>query len=388
MLTKNKYAFAGLGISKLGKVPGMSATELAGLAIEAALADAGVDRSQVDGFIYQPAFDQGPQGTTALIPTGIPARFAWQLQTGSTSGLSSVMIAMGAIEQGLCNTCIILYATSAASSRVKVGTGMDARSTLGAHGYFAPVSIAAAMAQRYRHKFGLTDEQLGTIAMTLRANANKRPEATMHDRPMTMDDYLASPFIVEPLRIFDCCLVNDGAVAMIITSAERARDLRKPPVYVRSIGLDHSQTCIGNGTNDLWNFDGFFIDRMRDAVLRAGDISLADIDVAMLYDAFSIFLLSNLEAYGFCPRGEGAAFIADGGIGPGGVIPCNTSGTALSWGYMQGFTQIAEGIVQMRGEGGATQVPGAKICLVTGLGGSLEPAMGTSFASCILGNSL
>ncbi len=384
MSIKNKYAFAGVGVSKLGKVPEFSATELAVQAIQAAIADAGIDRRDVDGYIYQPAFDGGPEGAAPLIAAGIPARFAWQLQAGSTTGISSVVSAIGALEAGLCKACLVVYATSAASRRVKVGAGMSADSSWGAHGFFAPVSVAAGMAQRYRHNYGLTDRQLGQVAVTLRTNANKRSEAVMHDRTLTIEEYLAAPFLVEPLRKYDCCLVNDGAVALLITSTGRARDLKRPPVYVMGYGLDHSQTQIAKGTDTLWHWDGFDATQAKDAAFGTAGVSIGDVDVAMMYDAFTMFFLAGLEAYGVCGRGEAGAFVEDGNIALGGAMPCNTSGTALSWGYMQGFTQLVEGVRQMRGDGGATQVKDAEICLVTGLGGSLEPAIGSSMACCIL----
>lgn len=386
MSIRDKYAFAGVGVSRLGKVPGRTASELAVDAINAAIADAGIPRSEVDGYIYQPAFDGGPEGNEPLIAAGLPARFAWQLQAGSTTGISSVISAIGALETGQCNACIVLYATSAASRQIVVGGGSEQPSTMGAHGFFAPVSIAAGMAQRYRSQYGLTDKQLGTVAVTLRNNANRRPGAVMHDRPLTMEEYLSTPYLVEPLRKYDCCLVNDGAVALLITSAERARDLRRPPVYVMGYGLDHSLRSLADSSTGLWHWDGFDATRAKEQAFSTAGVTLADVDVAMLYDAFSMFFVAGLEAYGFCGRGEAGAFIEDGNIAIGGSIPCNTSGTALSWGYMQGFTQLVEGVRQMRGEGGATQVKDAEICLVTGLGGSFEPAIGSSMACCLLRN--
>jgi acetyl-CoA acetyltransferase len=381
---RDRHAFAGVGVSRLGRIEGRSATELAVDAIEAAVADAGIDRRDLDGYIYQPSFDGGPEGTAPLIATGLPANFVWQLQAGSTTGISSVIAAVGALEAGLCKACVVLYATSAASHRLTIGAGMSAASSWGAHGFFAPVSIAAGMAQRYRHNYGMTDRQLGQVAVTLRSNANRRPEAVMHERPLSIEEYLAAPYLVEPLRKYDCCLVNDGAVALIVTSAARARDLRQPPVYIMGYGLDHSQARIVSDPNGLWHWDGFDVTRAKAAAFGTAGIDIADVDVAMMYDAFSMFLLAGLEAWGFCGRGEAAAFVADGHIAPGGSLPCNTSGTALSWGYMQGFTQLTEGVRQMRGEGGATQVRDAEICLVTGLGGSLEPAIGSSMAGCVL----
>ena len=384
MSIKDKYAFAGAGVSRLGKIPDRSSTELAVEAIEAAIADADIDRADVDGYIYQPSFDGGPEGTSPLIATGLPSRFAWQLQAGSTTGISSVISAIGALEAGLCKACVVLYATSAASNRLTIGAGSSTASSWGAHGFFAPVSTAAGMAQRYRHNYGLTERQLGHVAVTLRGYANQRPEAVMHDRPLTMEEYLATPYLVEPLRKYDCCLVNDGAVALIITSADRARDLKRPPVYVMGYGLDHTQAQIPKGSDALWHWDGFDVTAAKNNAFGTAGIVMEDVDVAMMYDAFTMFILAGLEAYGVCGKGEAGAFVEEGHIGPNESFPCNTSGTNLSWGYMQGFTHLVEGVRQMRGDGGATQVKDAEICLVTGLGGSMEPAIGSAAACCIL----
>ena len=189
---------------------------------------------------------------------------------------------------------------------------------------------------------------------------------------------------MEPLRKYDCCLVNDGAVALIITSADRARDLKRPPVYVMGYGLDHTQAQISKGSDALWHWDGFDVTAAKNNAFGTAGIALEDVDVAMMYDAFTMFILAGLEAYGVCPKGEAGAFVEEGHIGPNGSFPCNTSGTNLSWGYMQGFTHLIEGVRQVRGDGGATQVKDAEICLVTGLGGSMEPALGSAAACCIL----
>jgi acetyl-CoA acetyltransferase len=228
------------------------------------------------------------------------------------------------------------------------------------------------MAQRYMHLYGLKREQLGAVALTLREYANRRPEAIMHDRRITLDDYLKARWVVEPLCLYDFCLVNDGAVALIITSAERARHYKKRPVYVMGYGVDHSVSEMGRSPEVIHHFDGFVTKRASEQAFGMAGVTLKDIDVAELYDAFSIFVLSQLESYSICGRGEAGAFVAAGNLKRDGQFPCNTSGTGLSWGYLMGFTQLTEGIRQLRGEGGECQVEGAEICLVTGLGGMVE----------------
>jgi acetyl-CoA acetyltransferase len=197
-----------------------------------------------------------------------------------------------------------------------------------------------------------------------------------------MDDYLNARMVVEPLCLYDFCLVNDGAVALIITSAEKARTLKKPPVYVMGYGIDHSLREMGKSPEAIHHFDGFVAEKAAEQAFGMAGITIKDIDVAEFYDAFTIFLLSQIESYGFCGKGEGGAFVQEGNLKPGGQLPANTSGTSLSWGYLMGFTQLTEGIRQMRGEGGECQVIDAEICLVTGLGGMVDN--GSAATCCIL----
>ena len=380
---RDKYAFVGVGLTKLGKIPEMTPDELAAQAISLALADAGMRPDEVDGYIYQQGIGGGLGDTVPLQMTGIPASMVWQV--ASLGSYANVMVAMaiGAMESGLCHTCVLVHAASAASRR---GGGMmeggpPMGSTPGAYGWYGPGATAACMAQRYMHLYGLKREQLGAIALTLREYANKRPDAVMHDRVMTMDDYLNARMVVEPLCLYDFCLVNDGAVALIITLAERARNFKKRPVYVMGYGIDHSLREMGKSPESIHHFDGFVAQKAGEEAFGMAGITIKDIDVAEIYDAFTIFLLSQLESYGICKRGEAGPFVAAGSLKLNGSFPSNTSGTGLSWGYLMGFTQLTEGIRQMRGEGGVCQVKNAEICLVTGLGGMVDNG---SAATCTI----
>ena len=386
MSIKDKYAFVGLGLTKQGRVPDLNVNELATQAILLALEDAGMKKQDVDGYIYQPGFGGGPVGSAPIVAAGIPAKFAWEMQCGSATGISTVIAAIGVLEAGLCQACLLVYSSSASTAGVLVGQGADGpgRTLWGTYGFYAPASIAAGMAQRYRHLYGLTDRQLGSVAVTLREYANQRPDAVMYNKKLTMEDYLNSPYIVEPLRVRDCCLVNDGAVALIITSKERAKNFKKRPVYVMGCGIDHSMREIYTSRKAIHHWDGIQVKDARDQAFKTAGITLKDIDVGMIYDAFTIFLLSALEGYGICGKGEAGAFVEAGNLKLDGEFPCNTSGTELSWSYLQGFTNLVEGIRQMRGESGACQVKDAEICLVTGSGGSVEPAYGSMSTCCVL----
>jgi len=377
---RDKYAFIGVGVTKQGKLPEMSADDLATQAIQLALEDAGIKKSEVDGYIFQPG--AGLSTVTPLHRAGIPAKFHWQLQTGGATGISTVAAAIGAMEAGLCQACILLHANSASSMGPPApGMGPPPRSTEGAYGIFGPATAAAFMARRYMHLYGLTKRQLGAVAVTFREYANKRPEAIMHDRKMTIDDYLNARMIVEPLGLFDCCLVNDGAVALIITSAERAKNYKKRPVYVMGYGLDHSLRALGGPTQDVFEWDGFITQKAGENAFNMAGVTLKDIDVAEMYDAFTFFYLSQLESYGICKKGEAGPFVEAGNLRLGGEWPSNTSGTELSWSYLQGFTHLTEGIRQMRGESGECQVKDAEVAMITGVGGA---GVGSANACCIL----
>jgi acetyl-CoA acetyltransferase len=382
MTTKDKYAFAGVGLTKLGKIPELTPDELAARAITLALEDAGMRKEEVDGYIYQQGMGGGLNDTLPLQVAGINASLVWQVASLGSYANVMVMMAVGAMEAGLARTCVLVYASSAASQRGRGGMGNVGGSTPGAYGWYGPGATAACMAQRYMHLYGLKREQLGNIALTLREYANKRPDAIMHDKKITMDDYLKARMVVEPLCLYDFCLVNDGAVALIITSAERARNYKKKPVYVMGYGIDHSLREAGNTPEAIHHFDGFVAQQAKEQAFKMAGITIKDIDVAEIYDAFTIFLLSQLESYGICKIGEGGPFVAEGNLKLHGSFPSNTSGTGLSWGYLMGFTQLTEGIRQMWGEGGACQVKNAEICLVTGLGGMVDN--GSAATCCIL----
>lgn len=384
MSLKDKYAFIGVGITRQGKIPDKNTDELAAEAITLALEDAGMRRDEVDGYIYQQGIGGGPNGPTPLLMVGIPATLCWEVQSMGSYAIAMVTMAIGAMEAGLCKACILLHATSASSQRVLVGgsPGGMSRSTTGAYGWYGPGATAASMAQRFMHLYGLTREQMGAVALTIREYANKRPEAVMYEKKLTMDDYLNARKIVEPLCLYDFCLVNDGATALIITAADRAKNYRKHPVYVMGYGVDNSVREINGSPNTVFHYDGFITQKAGEHALNMAGITLKDIDVGEIYDAFTIFLLSQLESYGICGRGEAGAFAAAGNLKLDGAFPCNTSGTELSWSYQMGFSHVTEGIRQMRGESGACQVADAETCLVTGLGGT--PTGGSAATCCIL----
>ena len=227
------------------------------------------------------------------------------------------------------------------------------------YGYATPPQQFAAMASAYMAKYGITREDLGRVAIRQRANAARNERAMMRT-PITMDDYLSSRWIVEPLCLFDCCLETDAAIAVVVTSAERARDLPHTPVLVSGAAWGGGHTLYSNGRQDL--AASAAIDMSKRLFAMAG-VGPADIDVGCIYDAFTPLVLLQLEDYGFCGKGEGGSFYAEG------TLPVNPHGGHLSAGYVHGINHIAEAVEQLRGDAGERQVPGAEVALSTGQNG-------------------
>jgi acetyl-CoA acetyltransferase len=371
-------AIAGLGITEMGKVYGRTASDFAGEAIALALADAGLEACEVDGLLINGnhAEDMAPtlQFSLGLVDlTLVSAMSAY----GSTAA-TMLQYAAYAIESGQAEVVACVYADAplteggSISQSAYGGTPPVAPGIAGlrlAYGDYAPANSMYALAlRRHMHLFGTNDEQLGTIAVGQRAWALMNPHAQMR-KPMTMADYHASRWVVEPLRLFDCCLVSNGGVAVIVTSAERARDLRQPPVYLRGFGQ-----CAPGDTARAEREPAVHTGASKSGrqALRQAGIELADVDVLELYDCYTYTVLVTLEDYGFCEKGDGGAFVTDGKLGPGGSLPCNTGGGQLSSYYMWGFTPLSEGVIQARGQGGERQVAEHDHVLVSGNGGVLN----------------
>ena len=375
MSIKGKCAIAGLGVTAMGKIYGRSATDFAGEAIQLALEDAGLAKGEVDGLLINANFspEMAPSLQMALGFEDL-ALFNVMNAYGSTAG-SMIQYAALAIQEGLASVVVLVYAddplkpergAGASYGGVRRATGMN--TLLPAYGYFGANPGYALAARRHMHLFGTTSEQLGAIAIAQRQWALKNPWAQMQT-PLTMEDYLNSRYIVEPFHLFDCCLVSNGGIAVVITSAERARSLRQPPVYILGLG----QAAPGD-TRRSEREPGIYTGARQsgERALRMAGIELQDIDICELYDCYTYTVLVTLEDYGFCAKGEGGAFVADGKLGPGGSLPTNTGGGELSAYYMWGFTPLSEAIVQARGQGGERQVAKNDLILVSGNGGVLS----------------
>ena len=362
----HKYAIAGLGVTPQGVIPGTSAEKLAWDAVELALSDSGLKRSQVNGYIYQPGFGERTSGMAAS-RASLGTNSTLQVDSSGATGIFTLIAAIGMIEAGTAEYVVCIHATNARSQSVTVGAGE--KNQYAVFGLFSPGAQAAMMAQGYCHKYNRSSADLAEVAVALRSNAVPRSDAYMFNRPITVDDHQNSPFIVRPLHLLDYCLVTDGAIAFIVTTAERARDLKTKPVGILGLGTTHE---VGQGytrgSNTILGPVELEVEPARSRAFGTAGLCIEDIDVFEFYDAFTIMLALQVEAYGLCGRGEAGDWVRAGNVRWNSKRPCNTSGTLHSWAYVQGFTHLAEGIRQLRGEGGATQVPRARTAFVTNVG--------------------
>lgn len=376
MSIKGKCAIAGLGVTAMGKIYGPSTTDFAIEAVQLALNDAGLQKTDIDGLLIN-ANISSEMGVQLQVAMGLENLSLLNVMNayGSTAGTMLQYAAM-AIENGLASTVVLVYADAplkpdkgAGASYGGSGRRLNSMSSLlSAYGYYGANTGYALATRRHMHLFGTTSAQLGAIAVAQRQWALMNPWAQMR-KPLTLQEHQQSRYIVEPLHLFDCCLVSNGGIAVIVTSAERARNLRQPPVYILGLG----QGAPG-GTGRADREPGIYTGAKQsgEIALRMAGIERKDIDILELYDCYTYTVLVTLEDYGFCAKGEGGAFVEDGKLGPGGSLPTNTGGGELSAYYMWGFTPLSEGIVQIRGQGGERQLEKHDLALVSGNGGILN----------------
>jgi acetyl-CoA C-acetyltransferase len=348
---------------------GKTAYQIHAESARGALDDAGLSIKDVDGY-----FTSGvsPIGVlTVAEHLNLQPRYLDSTSIGGSSFVTHVTHAAAAIAAGLCEVALITYASTIASSKMALGTAGAFVADPPDHfeAPFGPtlVGLYALVAQRHMYEFGTTPEQLAEIAVTIRGHATLNPAAKFRDL-ITVEDVLASRMISSPLHLLDCCIITDGGGAVVVTSAERARDLRRRPVYV----LGGSEACChtGMGRRDLLDIAA------RQSGPRAmgmAGVTHKDIDMCMVYDSFTITVLETLENLGFCRRGEGGAFVQNGRIALGGELPVNTDGGGLSSNHpgMRGIFLVVEATQQLRGECGPRQVADCQVALCHGTGGML-----------------
>ncbi len=369
MSVRGKAAIVGAAESNLGEVgSGFTPLDPIGQATERALADAGLEKKDIDGLFSASVYYQMPT-LSAGEYLGIRPRYSDATMMGGSSFVSHLLHATAAIEAGLCEVALITYASTQLSEGGFRGVSDPPNPFETPYGPRYPVSMYALAASRHMHQYGTTREQLAEVAVAAREWAKLNPKAFKRDH-LTAEDVLASRMVSSPLSILDCCLVTDGGGALLVTSAERAKDLRKPPVYLLGAGEAHWHRNISQ-MPDLTVTAA--ADSGRRAYEMAG-VGPEDVDVAMLYDAFTINPILFLEDLGFCEKGEGGAFVEGGRIAPGGDLAVNTNGGGLSYNHpgMYGLLLLIEAVRQLRGECGERQVEGAEVALANGNGGVLS----------------
>jgi len=372
-----KCAIAGLGQTRMGRnYDHSNAMGFAAQAIDLALEDAGLKRTDLDGLLVNPGLTW-PDATMASfsLQQAMGLRdltLSATMNIGGATAAAMIMHAVQSIAAGMAKVVACVFADAPlkppSPDKGKSGSAAAygfARGLNAAYGLFGVNAQYAFVAKRHMHLYGTRQDHLGEIAVAQRQWANMNPAAQFYDTPMTMADYHASRWVVEPFHLFDCCLVSNGGLAVIVTSAERARTLKHPPVYILGMGQGHPG---GDPVDTLTSGAPM----AREIAFRMAGIDLKDVNFAELYDCYTFTVLITLEDYGFCAKGEGGPFVEGGRIGPNGSFPVNTGGGELSSFYMWGMTPIAEGIVQMRGEAGRRQVPKHDIGLISGNGGILS----------------
>lgn len=365
---KDRTAIVGIGATEFAKTLPETELQLACRAIKAALDDAGIAPADVDalGCFTQ---ETTPEFEIARNLGFGPVHYFSQVAHGGGAVCGAVGQVALAIAAGVARVGVVWRSRKRGDPSKRQWAGVNER--VADHwkwsrpqGLVRPADEVAVMMRRYMHEYGATREQLAAVALTQRAYANNNPTAVMRERALTLDDYLGGRMISDPLCLYDNCLESDGAIALVLTSAERARDQRQPPVYIHAFsqGLapQHQLMTDYHGANPLRSCSWTTAANLW----RQSDIGPGQVKVAQFYDAFSPLVLFCLEAYGFCKPGEAAAFAAEGGIGPGGALPTNTSGGSLSEVYLHGLNLVTEAVRQMRGSA-CNQVADADTCLVT-----------------------
>lgn len=368
---RGKVAIVGAAESDLGEVAaGVTPGDLMGQAALRALDDAGLALSDVDGLFA--AGTQMMMGSLSLGEyLGVNARYSDGSNTGGSSFEAHLHHAQAAIDAGMCEVALIAYG-STQRSLLKAGGTIPQEAPNPYEEPYAPmnpISAYALAASRHMHEFGTTREHLAQVAVAAREWAVMNPKAWSR-KPMSLDEALSAPMISDPFTTKDCCLLTDGGGAIVVTSAERARDLRRPPVFVLGSGEAQSHLHISS-MPDLTTTSAV---QSGQRAFAAAGLSPTDVDVLELYDAFTINTLLFLEDLGFCAKGEAGFFVADQGIGPGGALPVNTNGGGLSYAHpgMYGLLLLVEAVRQLRGESGERQVADCNVALVNGNGGYLS----------------
>jgi acetyl-CoA acetyltransferase len=374
---RGKYVIAGVGHTRYGSLPGRSTHSLHAEAVRNALYDANICKSAVDALLVK-----GPTSAPELLygqrlaeSLGISPRVGGVWDQGGAANASLIGYAAMAIEHGQCEIAVVTFADNPKTGDRSVYSRARGEGAL--FGWGGVPAGYAMVARRHMSEFGTRPEHLGAVVVNGRRNAAANINAQLRNKPITLDEYLARDYLVSPLRRDDCALVSDGAASVVVMSARRARELKvQRPVPI--LGFGQGQTSLDIVQRP--RLTSTMASSSAATAFAMAGLKPADIDVAQLYDCFSIVVLMTLEDYGFCKPGESGRFVEDGGLEVGGRLPINTAGGLLAETGMPGMQLIVEGVRQMRGDA-VTQVPNAKTCLISNQGGVMH-----THSTLILGN--
>lgn len=365
-----KCAVTGIGETEYSRNAYRSPMALTMEASLKAIADAGLQPTDIDGVIPYSAGDIVAEDFITNL--GLEdLRLSVTTPLGGASNVAAIQTAVAAIASGIANHVLIAVGRNG-SSGTRIGARIQAMPqfrTVGEYempmGQIAPAQLYAHMARRHMELFGTTSRQLGEVAVTIRRHAQLNDNAMMQG-DLTLDDHQAGRMIADPLRLHDCCLESDGGAAVVISAADRAKDLRQRPIYIMGVGEGHPDSP--STITQRPDMTVLGTARAAKRAFEMAGIGRDAIDVAEIYDCFTYIVLCQLEDLGFCKKGEGGAFVEGGRIGLGGELPINTHGGLLSQAHMGGLNHVVELVRQLRGDGGRAQVPDASVGLVTGYG--------------------
>ena len=365
---RGEAAIVGVGIAGLGEAPGQSAMEILADAALAALDDAGLRPSDVDGLFVSTTAHFMPTASAAEY-LGIRPYFSDTNMTGGSSFVAHLMTAAMALSSGVCNVALIAYGSNQRTALGRLQMNNEPLPFETAYGPRYPISGYAMMAARHMHDYGTTREQLAEVAVAARGWAALNPEAFCRE-PLSIDEVLDSRMISDPLTLLDCCLVTDGGGALVLVRRECAADSKRSPIHLLGVGLAHEHRQMSQ-MPDLTSTLARESGARAFAMARMGQ---TEIDLLQLYDGFTINTIMFLEDLGFCPKGEGGGYVSDGRIAPGGEVALNTNGGGLSCTHpgMYGIFLIVEAVRQLRAEAGERQVNDLETALVHGVGGMMS----------------
>lgn len=376
---RDTCAIAGIGLSEFGKVPGVSAMAFTLQASKRAIEDSGIDKNTIDGVLVAFPSQQGEAhgwGSRAAAFLGLTPSYCMTMDAGGATSIGMMQTAVALIGAGMCTTVLCAFGTQNQPQGI-MPTLFGSPWAI-PYGDVGAITFMAHNMRRQMHEHGLTSLDYAHIAVTWRKHAMNNPHAQMR-KPMTIDDHQNSRFINEPMRLFDCCLFTDGGGAFVVTSAERAKDLKQTPALISGVGQVHSSEII----HPLDTGHGSGTEAGERAFAMAG-CTPQDISVAQLYDAFTPRVVHDLVHYGFCTWENVSEFIRSGQIGLGGKLPCNTAGGLISEGHLQGMGHIVEAVRQIRGTS-CNQVPNVTRSFVSGYGGAPhEPPPTVAYTCAVL----